>query len=166
LFLPRLDALLARLSDVQRRSHGYVARCPAHQDHRPSLSIATGQDDKILLHCWSGCTPEAVLATLGFTWRDLFSDSRTPAIPRPKPVSEYNAILDDLMARERRLADRRARWRDVMEFAEEAKAVDRLIVSARALATKLGPDDERAWDLCDRAARLETMLANAESAPW
>ena len=36
-----------------------MARCPAHDDHNPSLSI-TERDGKVLVHCFAGCTQEAV----------------------------------------------------------------------------------------------------------
>ena len=42
---------------------GAMARCPAHQDRTPSLSIAE-RDGKILLHCFAGCSYAAVVAEL------------------------------------------------------------------------------------------------------
>ena len=33
----------------------WVVRCPAHDDRNPSLSISTGKDGKVLLHCHAGC---------------------------------------------------------------------------------------------------------------
>tara|TARA_R100000353_G_scaffold49930_2_gene39576 strand:+ start:72 stop:563 length:492 start_codon:yes stop_codon:yes gene_type:complete len=41
----------------------YVACCPAHDDRNPSLSI-TDADDKILVHCFSGCSQDEVLNAL------------------------------------------------------------------------------------------------------
>ena len=37
---------------TKRSGHGYTARCPAHDDQTPSLSIGEGSDGKILL---KGC---------------------------------------------------------------------------------------------------------------
>ena len=42
-----------------------MARCPAHDDRSPSLSIADGHDGKILVKCFAGCTGAAVIAALG-----------------------------------------------------------------------------------------------------
>jgi hypothetical protein len=42
---------------------GWMARCPAHDDRSPSLSIAE-RGGKILLHCFAGCTQENVIAGL------------------------------------------------------------------------------------------------------
>lgn len=47
-------------------------RCPAHDDHSPSLSIRPGRDGKVVLHCFKGCDLKAVLAAGGMTLADLF----------------------------------------------------------------------------------------------
>lgn len=65
------------------RTGGY-ARCPAHEDKRPSLSIREGRDGRILLHCFAGCSSGEVVAALGLTWGDLFAEERDrPASARP-----------------------------------------------------------------------------------
>src|SRR5229473_8271555 len=38
----------------------FSARCPAHNDTNPSLSIGKGQDGKVLLHCHAGCPFEKI----------------------------------------------------------------------------------------------------------
>lgn len=43
---------------------GYIACCPAHDDNTPSLSIKAGADGTVLVHCFAGCTQEAVIAAL------------------------------------------------------------------------------------------------------
>ncbi len=47
-------------------------RCPAHDDQTPSLSVSFGQDGKLLLKCWAGCTTSAICESLGIKRRDLF----------------------------------------------------------------------------------------------
>src|SRR5690348_15012173 len=37
-----LDRVLARLDGARKTPRGYQARCPAHADHRPSLSVRAG----------------------------------------------------------------------------------------------------------------------------
>ena len=37
-----------------------VAKCPAHPDKNPSLSISDGDDGRLLTNCHAGCAPEAV----------------------------------------------------------------------------------------------------------
>lgn len=69
------DNLLSRLSGVRPAGPGkWLALCPSHEDRTPSLSIREADDGKVLVHCWSGCDPEAILAAAGLTWRDLYPD--------------------------------------------------------------------------------------------
>ena len=60
-----LDDLLGRLKGVRPSSEGWMARCPAHDDQHPSLSIGHGDDGRWLLHCHAGCTVDAVGGALG-----------------------------------------------------------------------------------------------------
>jgi len=60
------------LEGVKRTGKGWIARCPAHEDKNPSLSI-TERDGKLLLKCHAECTTEAIVEALGLTMRDLFS---------------------------------------------------------------------------------------------
>ena len=57
-------------------SHRWTARCPAHEDRSPSLSIRNTDDGKILFHCFRGCAPDDILAALGLTWKDLYPEDR------------------------------------------------------------------------------------------
>ena len=59
-----LDEVLGLLEGVRRNGSGYMARCPAHDDSKTSLSITEGEDGKILWHCMAGCPQEAVGAIL------------------------------------------------------------------------------------------------------
>jgi hypothetical protein len=62
---PELEAILAALEGVRRNRSGWTARCPAHQDTDPSLSIGVGQGGKVLLFCFGGCTFSGIIAALG-----------------------------------------------------------------------------------------------------
>ncbi len=68
-----VDKILNRLEKVRRTSPGrWIAKCPAHADKAPSLSIAVGEDMRSLIHCHAGCTAEAVMSAIGLTMADLF----------------------------------------------------------------------------------------------
>jgi hypothetical protein len=55
-----------------------MARCPAHEDSSPSLSVTEGKDgDRAVLHCHAGCTIEQIVAALGLTVNDLFDKPST-----------------------------------------------------------------------------------------
>lgn len=42
----------------------WMARCPAHDDREPSLSIADARDGKVLVRCHAGCDQRDVIAAL------------------------------------------------------------------------------------------------------
>lgn len=70
-----LDELLTRLDGVKRSGEvGFVARCPAHEDHHQSLSVGSGEDGRLLLTCFAGCSTEAVCGALGITLAELFPE--------------------------------------------------------------------------------------------
>lgn len=65
--------LLDRLSGVRPTGTGrWLARCPAHEDRSPSLSIRD-VGDRVLVHCFAGCAVDAVLSAVGLTLSDLYS---------------------------------------------------------------------------------------------
>lgn len=68
-----VESFLGRLEGVQRSGSGWVARCPAHGDSNPSLSVSES-GGKILLHCHAGCSAAAVVEAMGLKMRDLFTD--------------------------------------------------------------------------------------------
>jgi hypothetical protein len=69
-----LDTLGSKAKPNQT-SFGWQCRCPAHDDSTASLSISEGADGRILIHCFAGCTPEAVCAALGLKLSDLFGEN-------------------------------------------------------------------------------------------
>ena len=63
---------IAKALGGHRAGATWMARCPAHEDRTPSLSIAAGDDGRVLLHCWAGCRTRDIVAALGLQWSDLF----------------------------------------------------------------------------------------------
>jgi hypothetical protein len=87
---------LAQALGGRKAGAGYVARCPAHDDRKPSLSISDGGDGKVLVHCHAGCDQEQVvtaLRRLGL-WGD---DCHRPLsrIARRAPVERHSDANDD-----------------------------------------------------------------------
>jgi hypothetical protein len=62
-----LDNVLDKLEGVR----GHNARCPAHEDHSPSLSVDY-KNGRVLLNCQAGCDIRDVVAALGLRFEDLF----------------------------------------------------------------------------------------------
>lgn len=69
-----IDLLLSRLEKVRGRNGSWMAKCPAHADGSPSLSIKHLADGRILLHDFGGCDTGDVLAAIGLTVSDLFPE--------------------------------------------------------------------------------------------
>ncbi|KAK1548461.1 hypothetical protein Q3G72_025016 [Acer saccharum] len=98
--------VLERLDGVKQVHGGWLARCPAHEDRSPSLSIGTGESRRILLRCFAGCETVDVVAAIGLTMKDLAGDAVIDAprverreIVRPKPLpwdqERMQALVDE-----------------------------------------------------------------------
>jgi putative DNA primase/helicase len=81
----KLQAFLDRLRSVTHNGNGWMARCPAHEDKKPSLSICE-RNGNILLKCFAGCSFEAVCAALGIEPHELLGDNGAA----PRIVAEYD----------------------------------------------------------------------------
>jgi putative DNA primase/helicase len=55
---------IAKALGGRKAGGGWTARCPAHDDRTPSLSIPDADDGKVLVRCHAGCDQERVIATL------------------------------------------------------------------------------------------------------
>lgn len=88
-------------ADVAERLHAraagagrWIARCPAHADRTPSLAIREGRDGRVVVHCFGGCAPAAVLAAAGISWRDISG--------APPTAEQRRAAAERRRAEERR----------------------------------------------------------------
>ena len=83
------DHLLERLQGVRQRGPDrWVAVCPAHQDRDPSLSIRD-QGDRVLVHCFAGCSPLAIVEAIGLELKNLFAPTADfKPQPRRTPPEE------------------------------------------------------------------------------
>jgi putative DNA primase/helicase len=54
---------IAKALAARRNGAGWMARCPAHDDRDPSLSIRDA-DGRVLVHCFAGCEQTRVIAAL------------------------------------------------------------------------------------------------------
>ena len=69
--------IIDRLSHYRAAGEGkWIARCPAHDDSSPSLSIKELPDGRVLIHCHAGCGTLDVLASIGLDFDALFPDTR------------------------------------------------------------------------------------------
>jgi hypothetical protein len=74
------DEAIARLAAYgSSTTDGKCWHCPAHDDHRPSLSVSEGEDGQLLMNCHYGCEFEDVLEVL----REV--DLTLSGFPTPSP---------------------------------------------------------------------------------
>jgi hypothetical protein len=126
-----LEAVLARLQGVRRNGEQWVARCPAHADKNPSLSMRE-ENGKVLLHCFAGCTVEAICDALEIKLSELFARPREVLKPEPRIVRETRRRITGL--RSRLTPSDRERAVTVV-FADETN-LDAAIVRALALVVE------------------------------
>jgi putative DNA primase/helicase len=62
---------LVDLLSAKRNRDGWIAKCPAHEDRQPSLSINEGADGRVLLKCFAGCTTDNIVSAVGLTVSQL-----------------------------------------------------------------------------------------------
>ncbi len=72
-----IDLVLDKLPGHRRSGKGWIARCPAHEDTKPSLSVAEGQDGRVLLTCHAGCSLGAICTAMGLKVADLHPSKDT-----------------------------------------------------------------------------------------
>ena len=79
------DVLLDRLSGVRHTgTRRWIARCPAHEDKRPSLSIRESDSGAVLAYCFAGCDIASIVAAVGLDLSDLFPP-RLPDVHASRP---------------------------------------------------------------------------------
>ena len=86
----------------------------------------------MLLHCFAGCPPEAVLGAVGLTWKDLREPDpwawRPPFPSRPRPPEPEAPSPED-----------RARWESLWEKAKPGHPLLRRYLRARGLSLEPPP---------------------------
>jgi len=107
---PPVESLVSRLH-AKRSGKGWLAKCPAHDDRKPSLSIDEGSDGRALLKCHAGCSMDDVIGALGLTGRDLFPvtlQRQSGNGVTSKPTFDWQKCVDAFTAKHlERLSD----WR-------------------------------------------------------
>ncbi len=126
-----LDDVLTLLDQVRHTSHGWQARCPAHDDRHPSLSIKEG-DEGLLVKCWSGCDLEAICAAVHIRVADLFY----------KTTKDPRAIRAAHQARRHRQQARTAAHRRDHRRIARLHAAERLITVAHDLDISSWTDEQ------------------------
>jgi hypothetical protein len=90
-----VETVLGALPDHRQSGKGWVARCPAHEDDRASLSVGVGKDGKVVLHCHAGCDFKAVVQSLGLEEKDLFVASNGDSAGGRRMAAFYDYHAED-----------------------------------------------------------------------
>jgi hypothetical protein len=94
------EDFVSRLHGVRKTGPGsWMARCPAHEDKSPSLTVSEKEPELLLVYCHAQCGVEAIAAAVGLTVSDLFPPKLTeyrPRDKRPFPAADVlRAIADE-----------------------------------------------------------------------
>jgi hypothetical protein len=57
--------------DAALAGEEHVIRCPAHEDNSPSLAVAPGKTQPVLLRCHAGCDQDNVIEAGGLDWSQV-----------------------------------------------------------------------------------------------
>lgn len=95
-----ISKILSRLEKVQPKGQGkWMACCSGHEDRSPSLSLKATDDDRILIHCFAGCSVQEIIEPLGLTLADLMPDN--PVYKKGSKPPKFNKYeLFDRIAEE------------------------------------------------------------------
>jgi hypothetical protein len=118
------DGMLRLLSAVRSRgADRWIARCPAHEDRSPSLTIRRTAD-RWLIRCWAGCPAEEIVAAIGLSLADLYH-------------LRYRR-RDPLANRRRRASEGLESWRrlEIRRLVEELRGRDAIIRAIDAVVAE------------------------------
>jgi hypothetical protein len=90
----KINKILDHLDKVRKNGDGWIACCPSHNDKTPSMSVCEGDDGRVLLHCFAGCSTESIVAALGLSFADLFPDSRSLMKSKLPPNVSRREVAD------------------------------------------------------------------------
>lgn len=150
----RVDDFLAHVNDVNASGSGggWIARCPAHDDGRPSLAVKEGSE-AVLVKCWAGCSVDDVCRSLGLHVKNLFYDDGQPR--------------DGQEVRQRRMERQQQATDAAAALASDAASIDACKEADRVLArlSRYDPSslsDEMLHAVIGRACDAQTVLMEEE----
>lgn len=101
------ETFIARFEKRTKTGRGMLVRCPAHDDAKSSLSIGPARNGGVVIKCFAGCTPAAIVGAMGLELKDLFPEPATPyrangnghsrrPPPRPAEPEPEKAVIDTI----------------------------------------------------------------------
>jgi DNA primase len=118
-----IDLIIDRLDKVRGSNGRFTARCPAHDDKDPSLSVSEAADGTVLLKCFAGCSADEIVGAIGLDLKDLF------------PASDFNP-------EQKKAHARRQNHAEIEEALFHELVVLEQIIATRVAGRKLVKDIE------------------------
>jgi hypothetical protein len=147
-----LHTVLAKAAErnLHARLNGdgsYHVQCPVHDDQNGSLHVSTGDDGRVLLHCFADCPPEAIVHELGLSMADLFVNNKNPGSSKADSgltLQQYADAkgLDIEKLRRWGLSDRKHLGHDAVRIPYRNETGEEVSVRWRHTLDK-GPTDQR-----------------------
>jgi 5S rRNA maturation endonuclease (ribonuclease M5)/KaiC/GvpD/RAD55 family RecA-like ATPase len=171
-------AALSRRGPLRRVGTGLLARCPAHDDARPSLTVGVGADGRVLVHCHAGCDTRQVMAALDLPLITLappqIAERSEPARriveTYPYTDAEGNLLYEVVRFVPKGFAQRRregAKW--IWNLHGVARVLYRLPAVLDAIAAGASvwvTEGEKDAEAIVRAGECATTPPGGASAPW
>lgn len=82
------ESVAKALGGAAKSGAGWIARCPAHDDTTPSLSLTDGDNGKLLVKCHAGCSQGDVISALD--QRGLWPERNAPSSDQKRLVATYD----------------------------------------------------------------------------
>ena len=86
--------VIAKALGGRKAGVGWMARCPAHDDQTPSLSISDAEGGMVLVRCHAGCDQGRVIAALRA--RNLWTGFRLNSLRAARPIVERQPEDNDV----------------------------------------------------------------------
>jgi hypothetical protein len=149
LVLAKLEKLGPVVSEFGKENQ-FNGVCPAHDDHRPSLSVSLGNRRQVILKCHAGCDYGKIVAALGINRRELSQGD---------PESTHEVAVDKRVEMLR--IHEEAKFRHHIEKARNLVMVEPEFRVTGADELEL-PDLEEKWLFADWFPAESMVLLNAD----
>jgi hypothetical protein len=120
----------------------WMARCPAHRDRNPSLSIGEGRQGRVILNCFASCQLSSILTAMQLRLRDLFSTE--PPSPAQRRAIEAQRRREQMAGR--RIGEAAEHARQLEDHVSRLGAVIRKACTSQNSFTKRALP--RIWRMC------------------
>ena len=135
--------LISRLDHCRQSGEGrWIARCPAHKDSSPSLSIKEASDGRVLVNCFAGCGALEVITAVGLDWDDMFPprDEHYPGRRVSAPRETVDSLVVEIAENDRAMGRRLSkpdieRYRDALKRdSKKSDAITEIYYESGALS--------------------------------